>query len=194
MLGLVLDSGRALVMALNKWDGMTPDERQRVKTGIERRLSFIDFARIHFISARHGTGVGHLYESIEEAYKAATSRWSTSQLTRTLEDAVARHQPPVVRGHRIKLRYCHLGGTNPPTLVIHGNQTGDVPVSYKRYLENTYRRALDIVGTPVRIEFKTSDNPFADRKNKLTERQIKKKQRLMQHVRQIETRKKRKRK
>ena len=194
LLGLVLDSGRALVMALNKWDGMTPDERQRVKTGIERRLSFIDFARIHFISARHGTGVGHLYESIEEAYKAATSRWSTNQLTRTLEDAVARHQPPVVRGHRIKLRYCHLGGTNPPTLVIHGNQTGDVPVSYKRYLENTYRRALDIVGTPVRIEFKTSDNPFADRKNKLTERQIKKKQRLMQHVRQIETRKKRKRK
>ncbi|WP_211824740.1 ribosome biogenesis GTPase Der [Kistimonas asteriae] len=193
LLGFVLDSGRALVIALNKWDGMTQDERQQVKTELERRLSFINFARIHFISAKHGTGVGHLYESVEEAYEAATSRWSTNQLTRTLEDAVASHQPPLVRGHRIKLRYCHLGGTNPPTLVIHGNQTGDVPLSYRRYLENTYRRVLNIMGTPVRIEFKTSENPFAGRKNKLNERQIKKKQRLVQHIKKIEKKKKKKR-
>ena len=193
LLGFVLDSGRALVIALNKWDGMTQDERQQVKTELERRLSFINFARIHFISAKHGTGVGHLYESVEEAYEAATSRWSTNQLTRILEDAVGSHQPPLVRGHRIKLRYCHLGGTNPPTLVIHGNQTGDVPISYKRYLENTFRRVLNIMGTPVRIEFKTSDNPFAGRKNKLNERQIKKKQRLVQHIKKIEKKKKKKR-
>ncbi|OQX36926.1 MAG: ribosome biogenesis GTPase Der [Oceanospirillales bacterium LUC14_002_19_P2] len=193
LLGFVLDSGRALVIALNKWDGMTQDERQQVKTELERRLSFINFARIHFISAKHGTGVGHLYESVEEAYEVATSRWSTNQLTRILEDAVGSHQPPLVRGHRIKLRYCHLGGTNPPTLVIHGNQTGDVPISYKRYLENTFRRVLNIMGTPVRIEFKTSDNPFAGRKNKLNERQIKKKQRLVQHIKKIEKKKKKKR-
>ncbi|MCK5893524.1 MAG: ribosome biogenesis GTPase Der [Endozoicomonadaceae bacterium] len=193
LLGFVLDSGRALVIALNKWDGMTSDEHQQVKTELERRLSFINFARIHFISAKHGSGVGHLYESVEEAYEAATSRWPTHHLTQTLANAVVSHQPPLVRGHRIKLRYCHLGGMNPPTLIIHGNQTGDIPLSYRKYLENTYRRVLNIMGTPVRIEFKTSENPFAGRKNKLNDRQVKKKQRLVQHIKKIDKKKKNKR-
>ena len=164
MLGFVLDSGRSLVIAVNKWDGMTNDEREDVKRELERRLGFIDFARIHFISAMHGTNVGHLYESVEEAYDSAMGRWSSNQLTRILEDAVASHQPPMVRGHRIKLRYCHMGGNNPPVLIIHGNQTDAVPNSYTRYLENTFRNVLKLMGTPLKISYKGSENPYADRK------------------------------
>ncbi len=163
MLGFVLDSGRSLVVAVNKWDGMTPDQRDDVKRELDRRLNFVDFARIHFISAMHGTNVGHLYESVEEAYASATGRWSSNQLTRILEDAVATHQPPMVRGHRIKLRYCHMGGTNPPTLIIHGNQIDSVPSAYTRYLENTFRNVLKLMGTPLKISYKGSENPFAER-------------------------------
>lgn len=163
LLGFVLDSGRSLVIAVNKWDGMTNDEREAVKRELERRLNFVNFANIHFISAMHGTGVGHLYESVEEAYDSAMGRWSSNQLTRILEDAVASHQPPMVRGHRIKLRYCHMGGNNPPVLVIHGNQVDSVPASYTRYLENTFRTVLKLKGTPLKIEYKGSANPFADK-------------------------------
>ena len=163
MLGFVLDSGRSLVIAVNKWDGMKNDEREAVKRELERRLNFVNFANIHFISAMHGTGVGHLYESVEEAYDSAMGRWSSNQLTRILEDAVQSHQPPMVRGHRIKLRYCHMGGNNPPVLVIHGNQVGSVPASYTRYLENTFRTVLKLKGTPLKIEYKGSNNPFADK-------------------------------
>ena len=166
MLGFVLDSGRALVIAINKWDGMTQDQREEVKRELDRRLNFVDFARIHFISAMHGTNVGHLYESVEEAYDAAMGRWSSNQLTRILEDAVATHQPPMVRGHRIKLRYCHMGGTNPPSLIIHGNQVDSVPSSYTRYLENTFRKVLKLKGTPLRISYKGGDNPFAEKQRK----------------------------
>ena len=182
LLGFVLDSGRSLVIAVNKWDGMTAEDKEAVKSELDRRLGFVDFARIHFISAMHGTGVGHLYESVEEAYDSATARWSSNQLTRILEDAVASHQPPMVRGRRIKLRYCHLGGSNPPVLVVHGNQIDSVPGSYKRYLENTYRKVLKLMGTPLRIDFKGSENPFAERKNPRKEQNAKKKQRIMRDV------------
>ncbi len=164
LLGFVLDSGRSLVIAVNKWDGMSNDERAEVKRELDRRLNFVDFAEIHFISAMHGTNVGHLYESVEEAYDSAMGRWTSNQLTRILEDAIASHQPPMVRGHRIKLRYCHMGGNNPPVLVIHGNQVDSVPPSYSRYLENTFRTVLKLVGTPLKIEFKGSTNPFAEKK------------------------------
>ncbi|WP_312934850.1 ribosome biogenesis GTPase Der, partial [Stutzerimonas nitrititolerans] len=140
LLGFVLDSGRALVIALNKWDGMEPGERDYVKTELERRLFFVDFADIHFISAKHGTGVGNLYKSVQSSFQSAVTRWPTSRLTQILEDAVREHQPPMVAGRRIKLRYAHLGGANPPIIVIHGNQVDAVPKSYSRYLENTYRR------------------------------------------------------
>ncbi|WP_066966304.1 ribosome biogenesis GTPase Der [Microbulbifer sp. Q7] len=182
LMGSVIQAGRALVVALNKWDGLDPDHRDFVKTELERRLRFVDFADIHFISALHGTGVGNLYKSIEDAYQSATDKLSTNHLTRILQWAVSEHQPPLVNGHRIKLRYAHAGGQNPPVIVIHGNQTTQVPNHYTRYLEKTYRKALDLHGTPVKIEFRTGDNPYAGKKNKLSDRQKAKKRRLMKFV------------
>lgn len=183
LLGFVLDAGRALVIAVNKWDGLGKSERERVRAELERRLQFVDFARLYFISALHGTGVGDLFEPIHRAYTSATRQFSTPELTRILEQAVEEHQPPLVRGRRIKLRYAHQGGRNPPVIVIHGNQTKDVPSAYKRYLSNVYRKALHLEGTPVRIDFRTGANPFQGRKNKLTKHQVDKRQRLKRHVR-----------
>ena len=182
LLGFVLDEGRALVIAVNKWDGLEASERERVKYELERKLQFVDFAKIFFISALHGTGVGDLFKPIHNAYLSATRHYPTPELSRILEKAVEAHQPPLVRGRRIKLRYAHQGGRNPPTIVIHGNQTDNVPDAYRRYLMNTYRKALKLEGTPVRIVFKTGENPFEGRKNKLTKRQIDKRQRLKSFV------------
>ncbi|QLC74043.1 ribosome biogenesis GTPase Der [Pseudomonas sp. LPB0260] len=190
LLGFVLESGRALVIALNKWDGMEPSERDYVKTELQRRLFFVDFADIHFISALHGTGVGHLYKSVQASFQSAITRWPTSRLTQILEDAVREHQPPLVNGRRIKLRYAHLGGANPPLIVIHGNQVESVPRAYSRYLENTYRRVLKLVGTPIRIEYKGGENPYEDKKNTLTDRQVNKKRRLMSHHKKAEKKRK----
>ena len=184
LMGTVIDAGRTLVVAVNKWDHLDPDVREKIRQTLRRRLSFIPWAKIHYISALHGTGVGDLYGSIKEGYEAATTKFSTNVLTRILEDAVEDHQPPLVRGRRIKLRYAHQGGMNPPRIIIHGNQTKDVPESYRRYLENIYRRVLNITGSPVKIEFKSGENPFAGRRNKLTERQIQRKRRLMKFVKQ----------
>ena len=184
LMGTVIDAGRALVVAVNKWDHLDPDVREKIRQTLRRRLNFIPWAKIHYISALHGTGVGDLYGSIKEGYEAATTKFSTNVLTRILEDAVEDHQPPLVRGRRIKLRYAHQGGMNPPRIIIHGNQTKDVPESYRRYLENIYRRVLNITGSPVKIEFKSGENPFAGRRNKLTERQIQRKRRLMKFVKQ----------
>ncbi|PKM03723.1 MAG: ribosome biogenesis GTPase Der, partial [Gammaproteobacteria bacterium HGW-Gammaproteobacteria-6] len=181
LLGFVLESGRALVIALNKWDGMEPSERDYVKTELERRLFFVEFADIHFISAKHGTGVGNLYKSVQASFTSAVTRWPTSRLTQILEDAVREHAPPMVASRRIKLRYAHLGGANPPLIVIHGNQVDSIPKSYTRYLENTYRRVLKLVGTPIRIEYKGGENPYEGKKNTLTDRQVNKKRRLMSH-------------
>ena len=182
LMGQVIQSGRALVVALNKWDGMDPDDRGWVKSELDRRLRFIDFADIHFISALHGTGVGHLYDSIHKAYESATHVMSTSRLTRILEDAISEHPLPLVRGRRIKLRYAHTGGHNPPIIVIHGNQVKDIPGHYVRYLEKKFRDVLGLHGTPVKLEFRAGENPFEGRKNKLTQRQVSKKRRLMKHV------------
>ena len=184
LMGTVIDAGRALVVAVNKWDHLDPVVREKIRQTLRRRLNFIPWAKVHYISALHGTGVGDLYGSIKEGYEAATTKFSTNVLTRILEDAVEDHQPPLVRGRRIKLRYAHQGGMNPPRIIIHGNQTKDVPESYRRYLENIYRRVLNITGSPVKIEFKSGENPFAGRRNKLTERQIQRKRRLMKFVKQ----------
>lgn len=164
MLSFVLNSGRALVLAINKWDGMDAHDKQRVKDELDRRFNFLTFADTHFISALHGTGVGHLYESVDHAYESAMAKWQTNMLTRILEDAVAGHQPPIVRGRRPKLRYAHQGGSNPPRIIVHGTLVESLPEDYKRYLVNTFRRVLDIKGTPVRFEFKQGDNPYSDRK------------------------------
>lgn len=192
LMGQVIESGRALVVALNKWDGLEPEQKERIKSELDRRLKFVDFADIHFISALHGTGVGHLYESIEKAYASATDKLSTHHLTRILEDAVTVHQPPLVNGRRIKLRYAHSGGHNPPIIVIHGNQTDKVPGHYTTYLEKTFRRALDLHGTPVKIVYKMTENPFKERKNKLTERQLDKKMRQTKHFKKQKEKYKRK--
>ncbi|QYJ74166.1 MULTISPECIES: ribosome biogenesis GTPase Der [Shewanella] len=182
LLGFVLNSGRALVLAVNKWDGLDQDVKDRVKTELDRRLGFIDFARIHFISALHGTGVGHLFESIEEAYDSATRRVSTSMLTRIMQMAQDDHQPPMVNGRRVKLKYAHVGGYNPPIVVVHGNQVSRLPDSYKRYMMNYYRRALKVVGTPIQLRFHEGDNPFEGRKEKLTLSQERRRKRMMSHI------------
>ena len=176
LLGHTINAGRALVVAVNKWDGLERDHKESIKSELQRRLKFIDFATIHYISALHGTGVGHLYESIDAAYKAATDKFSTNHLTNVLQMAVSEHQPPLIRGHRIKLRYAHSGGHNPPLIVIHGNQTSDVPKHYIRYLEKTFRRVLELHGTPVKLHFKTSSNPYTT--GDLTERQRVRKRRI----------------
>jgi GTP-binding protein len=182
LLGLVLERGRALVVVTNKWDGLSPEQRKKVREDLERRLPFLDFAERITISALHGTGVGELLPAAERAYKAAMADLSTTQLTRELEAAVMEHPPPMVRGRRIRLRYAHQGGRNPPVIVIHGNQTEQLPEAYRRYLVNRFRKAFKLKGTPVRLSFKTSDNPYKGRRNKLTPRQERKRARLMKRV------------
>ena len=182
LMGTIVDAGRALVIAINKWDGLNDYSKDRVKVQLDRRLHFVKFADLHYISALHGTGVGNLYKSIESSYASAIDKLSTNKLTLILQDAVIHHQPPLVRGRRIKLRYAHAGGKNPPIIVIHGNQLDEIPSHYSRYLEKTFCRALDLHGTPVKIEYRSSENPYEGKKNKLTNRQISKKRRLMKYV------------
>ncbi len=182
LLGLILDAGKALVLAINKWDGLDSDARDAIKGQLEVKLPFLNFADKHFISALHGTGVGHLYKSIHEAYDSAMLKVPTSRLTRILETAVQMHQPPLIGGRRIKLRYAHQGGSNPFVVVIHGNQTDKVPVSYQRYLINYFYQTLKLKGTQVKLEFKTGENPYEGKRNKLTPRQEYKKKRLMKFV------------
>ncbi len=164
LLGFILNSGRSLVIAINKWDGLSSEMRGEVKETLDKRLGFIDFARLHFISALHGSGVGNLFKSVNEAYQSATKRISTSLLTYIMRMAVEEHQPPLVRGRRVKPKYAHAGGYNPPIVVIHGTQVKDLPDTYKRYLMNYFRRSLEITGTPIRIQFNEGINPFAGRR------------------------------
>jgi GTPase len=180
--GYIAEKGRALVLAVNKWDGLQPHERRMVKDQLDRKLPFLGFASVRFISALHGTGVGELFPLVRHAYASAMRELSTPQLTEILERVVTAHQPPLVRGRRIKLRYAHQGGRNPPLIVIHGNQTESVPETYRRYLENAFRAALKITGTPVRIEFRTGGNPYQGRRNTLNPRQVSRRRRLMRHV------------
>ena len=189
LLGHCIDAGRGLVLAVNKWDGIESDQREQIKSDLKRRLQFADFADSHFISALHGTGVGHLYKSIDAAYHSATRKLNTNMLTRILEGAVFDHAPPMINGRRIKLRYAHAGGQNPPIIVIHGNQTAKVPSSYQRYLEKVFRRELKLLGTPVRIEFRTSDNPFDEKRGELTQRQATRKRQLAAHDKKTPKRK-----
>ncbi len=164
LLSFIIDSGRSLVVAINKWDGLTQEYKDEIKRELDLRLGFVDFARVHFISALHGTGVGNLFESINEAYESATRRNSSSLLNRILSAATQEHEPPVSGGRRIKLKYAHAGGYNPPRIIIHGNKVSKMPDSYKRYLINCYRKSLKIMGTPVLLEFKEGDNPYANEK------------------------------
>ena len=181
LLGFVIESGRALVIAINKWDGMEQSEKLRIRSEINRRLGFVDFASIHFISALHGTGVGDLYQSIDQAHESAGKQLGTSVLTDILQQAVLHHQPPRVNGRRIKLRYAHAGGKHPPTIVVHGKQTDKLPAHYRRYLEKTFRTALQLQGTPISIELKSDDNPFVRRQQRRAPQQLARKRRIAKH-------------
>ena len=164
-------AGRALVVAVNKWDHVAPEQRDEIRDQLAARLRFLDFAPVHFISALHGSGVGELMDSVRAAYAAAMREMPTPDLTRILEAAIRQHQPPLVRGRRIRLRYAHQGGRNPPVIVVHGAQAERTPEDYRRYLINCFREAFRLKGTPVRVDFRSEDNPFAGRRDKLTPRQ-----------------------
>jgi GTP-binding protein len=179
--GHVVESGRALVVAVNKWDGLDQAARAAVRDAMDRRLAFLDFAAAHFVSALHGSGVGLLLDEVDRAYANAMRDLATPELTRLLEALVREHQPPLVAGRRIKLRYAHQGGRNPPVIVVHGNQTEDLPESYRRYLVNRFRSLLGLAGTPLRLELRSGANPYARKRNKLTPRQLRKRRRLRDH-------------
>ncbi|MBK5942912.1 MULTISPECIES: ribosome biogenesis GTPase Der [Halorhodospira] len=191
--GHVLQAGRALVLVINKWDGLDPDQRRKVRRDLDLRFGFLGFARHHFVSALHGSGVGLLLESVDRAHAAAHRDLATPELNEALQEALANHQPPLSRGRRIKLRYAHQGGHNPPVIVVHGNQVQRLPRAYMRYLENFFRDAFDLYGTPVRIECRASENPFADKPNQLTERQRRRRQRVIHHAKKREKKRKRRR-
>lgn len=182
LLGQVLESGKALVIAVNKWDGLTPEHRQQIRYQLERKLHFINFAQTHFISALRGTRVGNLFDAIKIAWQSAFQHISTGRLNEILQRALETHPPPSIRGRRIKLRYIHQGGHNPPLFIIHGNQIAEIPSDYKRYLSNTFREVLNLEGTTIRLVFKQGDNPFQGRKNPLTPHQQRKRQRLVHYV------------
>lgn len=182
LFGMVAERGRALIIAVNKWDGIPTDKRDEIRTGLDLRLPFLDFAPVHFISALHGSGVGDLMHTVNRAYDASMRDLATPELTRVLETAMQQHQPPVVRGRRIKLRYAHQGGRNPPIIVVHGNQVQHVPEAYRRYLAGVFRKNFRLEGTPVRVEFRSDENPFKGRRNELTPRQVRSRKRLMQRV------------
>lgn len=182
LLGLIADSGKALIIAVNKWDGLEVSHKASIKAQLDRKFRFLDYACIHFISALHGSGVGKLFVSVNKISKSLSIEPTPSKVTTILQQAIEAHPPPMVRGRRIKLRYAHLGGHDPIRIIVHGNQTERVPESFKRYLANQMRKQLKLVGTPVLIEFKQSENPYKNRRNILTNRQIEKRRRLMRHV------------
>lgn len=181
ILGLVLDAGRALVIAVNKWDGLDDYQREQVRAGLDRRLDFVPWTERVMISARRGSGLRQLLQAVQRARRSAAFEFSTSDLTRVLETAVTQHPPPPVGSGTPKLRFAHPGGTHPPTVVIHGSRVNQLAASYKRYLENYIRQHYKLVGTPLRLEFRQGENPYAGRKNSLTERQQRKRQRMLRH-------------
>lgn len=180
LLGMVLDAGRALIIGFNKWDGLDFEQREMIKRQAEIKLPFLNFIKKHPISALHGSGVGKLFDTVHQLYVVAMVDMSTSVLTQILKDAIALHQPPMVNGRRIKLKYAHQGGRNPPMIVVHGNQTDLLPATYERYLINYFRHKLCLEGTPIKLIFKAPKNPFKQLKNKLSDHQLHKKNRLIQ--------------
>jgi GTP-binding protein len=179
LIGHVIEEGRALVIAVNKWDGLSTYEREQCRVSLGRKLDFVGYARVVTISALHGSGIAELMKAIDRAHASATREFGSAELTRALEKAYESYQPPMVRGHAPKLRFAHPGGTNPPGIIIHGSRTRHVAEAYRRYLENFFRKRFRLEGTPVRIEFRESENPFAGRKNELTEGQKRKRQRMI---------------
>jgi len=181
LLSYAVDAGAGIIIAMNKWDGLSSDARERIRTELSRRLTFAPWITILQVSALHGTGVGLLLREVEHVYRSGQFDVSTTHLTRLLGDLVQAHPPPSARGRLIKLRFAHKAGQHPPTIAIHGSQTESLPASYVRYLENGFRAALDLHGTPVQISLRKGENPYAGRRNKLTPRQEMRRKRMIRH-------------
>ena len=178
LLGHILNQGRALVIALNKWDGLDPDHRKRVKSELDRKLAYVEWAQRVTMSALHGSGIQELLNAVHRAWASALSDFSTPELTRVLKAAFEAHQPPMKQGRTAKLRYAHSGGKLPPRIIIHGSRTETIPEAYRRYLVNRFIKHFKLKGTPLFLDFRNSDNPYKDRKNTLTRRQLDKRKRL----------------
>jgi GTP-binding protein len=174
LIGYAMDEGRALVIAINKWDGLDQYQRDECMRALDRRLVFVDWAKQVHISALHGSGLRELMRAVVRAHASATKVLVSSDLTKTLEKAYEGYQPPLVHGHSPKLRFAHPGGNNPPTIVIHGSRTKHIAPAYQRYLENFFRKRYKLEGTPIRIAFRESENPYAGRKKVLTKEQAQK--------------------
>ena len=181
LLGHVLTNGKALVIAANKWDRLTKERKNRFLDEIERRFSFVKFSEVVFISAKYGFGIDNLFDAVQKTWKAISFEIKTGHLSKILEKAVENHPPPLVKGRRIKLRFAHVGNRNPLTILIYGNQLKSMPLSYTRYLENFFRSELKLSGTPIKIIYRQTDNPYAGKKNKLSRRQISKRKRLLRY-------------
>lgn len=182
LIGHVLEAQRALVIAVNKWDGLSAYDREQCRTSLSRKLDFVAWAPQVTISALHGSGIGELMKAVNRSHAAASRTFTSSELTRALEAAYEGYQPPLVRGHAPKLKYAHPGGTNPPTIVIHGSRTRHLADAYRRYLENFFRKRYRLVGTPIRIEFRDGENPYAGKRNELTEGQQRRRQRMIRNA------------
>ena len=182
VLGAILEAGKALVVAINKWDGLTDYQREQAEDLLSRKLGFVNWAEAVRISAKHGSGLRELFRAVHRAHASATREFGTAEVNKTLEVAYETNPPPSIRGHVSKLRYVHPGGSNPPTFIVHGTRLKVLPDSYKRYLENFFRKRFKLVGTPVRFIFREGANPYEGKKNVLTEKQIAKKRRLIRHV------------
>ncbi|MEO1940698.1 MAG: ribosome biogenesis GTPase Der, partial [Candidatus Thioglobus sp.] len=189
LLGMISDKGRALLIVINKWDGLDEYQKSEVKRKLDVKLSFVNYASVHYISALHGSGVGKLFAPIIKSYTNAGTKHSTSTLNKILELANHGHQPPPVKGRRLKIKYVNQTDVFPPTLTFHGNHLQNVPNAYDRYLKNFFINALKLTNTPVRIEYKSGENPFKDNKNELSARQVTKKRRLMQFIKKRKKRK-----
>lgn len=178
LLGHILQQGRALVIALNKWDGLDEDHRKQVKSELDRRLTYATWAQRVTLSALYGSGLQELLNAVQQAWRSARMEFSTSELTRVLLKTVEAHQPPMSQGRAAKLRFAHSGGRMPPRIIIHGSRTETLPDSYIRYLSNSLIHHFRLKGTPIVLEFRNSANPYKDKKNVLTKRQVQKRQRL----------------
>ncbi|MCG8325505.1 MAG: ribosome biogenesis GTPase Der [Thiotrichales bacterium] len=181
LVGLAHEQGKPVIIAVNKWDGIEPAQRTIIRNQLDRKLRFLQEPIVHFISALHGSGVGNLMKSVKNVSKRLHVRRSSARITRLLEQAVQAHPPPLVRGRRIKLRYAHIGGHSPLRIIVHGNQVREIPDSYHRYLCHAFQKGLDLKGIPVIIEYKQGENPYAGRKNKLTDRQMAKRRRMIKY-------------
>ena len=182
LIGHVLESGRALVVAVNKWDGLDKYQREQCDSSLERKLDFAAWARRVHISALHGSGIAELMRAVNRAHASANHKFTSSELTRAVEQAYQAYQPPLVRGHTPKLKYAHPGGTNPPTIIIHGARTKHIAEGYRRYLENFFRKRYRLEGTPIQIVFRDGENPYAGKRNELTEGQQRRRTRMIRNA------------